>query len=111
MLNFAHLVPQIVDIKDAHQMSEVEHIQVLRESRALCDTLMTGFKGEKMNVAALGNMVPQLHIHHIVRSKDDAAWPAPIWGYQALTPLSTNQLKMRIEVLKQNVPDGLTFIV
>ena len=103
------LVRQIVDIKDAYQMSEVEHIQVLRESRALCTALMAGFKGEKMNIAALGNMVPQLHIHHIVRSENDAAWPAPIWGHQALTPLSAQQVKTRIKLLKQNRPDGLEF--
>ena len=38
------------------------------------------FKADKMNVAALGNVVPQLHIHHIVRYKTDIAWPAPVWG-------------------------------
>ena len=38
------------------------------------------FKGDKMNVAALGNICPQLHVHHIVRFKTDAAWPAPVWG-------------------------------
>ncbi len=109
------LVPQIADIKDAHQMSEAQHIQVLRESRALCTALIAGFAPKnlqaKMNVAALGNMVPQLHIHHIVRSESDAAWPAPIWGHQALTPLGVNQLKSRIDVLKQNAPDGLEFRV
>ena len=41
---------------------------------------MALFGGDKLNVAALGNMVPQLHIHHVVRYKADAAWPAPIWG-------------------------------
>ena len=38
------------------------------------------FRAHKMNVAALGNLVPQLHIHHVVRYRDDPAWPAPIWG-------------------------------
>jgi diadenosine tetraphosphate (Ap4A) HIT family hydrolase len=41
------------------------------------------FAGDKMNVAALGNMVPQLHLHHIVRFEGDPAWPAPVWGKQA----------------------------
>jgi diadenosine tetraphosphate (Ap4A) HIT family hydrolase len=42
--------------------------------------LMTAFAGDKLNVAALGNQVPQLHVHHIVRRERDAAWPRPVWG-------------------------------
>ena len=41
---------------------------------------MRHFSGDKLNVAALGNQVPQLHLHHIVRHEDDPAWPAPVWG-------------------------------
>ncbi len=44
---------------------------------------MDVFGGHKMNVAALGNMVPQLHLHHIVRFEGDPAWPGPVWGKQA----------------------------
>lgn len=38
------------------------------------------FRADKINIAALGNIVPQLHLHHVVRYKDDMAWPSPIWG-------------------------------
>ena len=41
---------------------------------------MQVFAGEKLNVAALGNVTPQLHIHHVVRYAVDPAWPGPIWG-------------------------------
>jgi len=101
------LVPQIDGIKDAHQMTETDHIQVLRESRALSVSLMAAYGGEKLNIAALGNMVPQLHIHHIVRAKTDAAWPAPIWGYQELTDLSEIEITERLDALKQQMPNGL----
>lgn len=101
------LVPQIADIKDAHQMSEAQHIQVLRESRALSVSLMDAFGGEKLNIAALGNMVPQLHIHHIVRAKTDAAWPAPIWGFQDLSPMTGLEITGRIDGLKRHMPQGL----
>lgn len=108
------LVPQIADIKDAHQMDEAMHIQVLRESRALCGALMAGFAPNnnhaKLNVAALGNMVPQLHIHHIVRSPGDAAWPAPVWGCQDLTPMSTDEIAARLDGLKRHKPDGLRMV-
>ena len=56
------------------------------------ELLMSLFNGDKMNVAALGNVVPQLHLHHIVRFKSDACWPKPIWGQQALTPYSDDEL-------------------
>lgn len=94
------LVPRIADIKDAYELSEVDHMQLTRESRALCEALMCAFLGEKMNVAALGNMVPQLHIHHIVRFASDPAWPGPIWGVQALRPLSEGEISDRIEKVK-----------
>ena len=42
------------------------------------------FRADKMNVAALGNMVPQLHFHHVVRYQNDVAWPKPVWGTPAV---------------------------
>ncbi|PHR91203.1 MAG: HIT family protein [Robiginitomaculum sp.] len=95
------LVPRVANIKDAHELDEQTHMQVLRESRALCAALMTAFVGTKMNVAALGNMVPQLHIHHIVRAPSDPAWPAPVWGVQPLTPLTEHQILERVQRLKR----------
>jgi diadenosine tetraphosphate (Ap4A) HIT family hydrolase len=61
-------------------MSESDQRQLMLESSALGECLMTALKGHKLNVAALGNMVPQLHMHVIVRYENDAAWPDPIWG-------------------------------
>lgn len=52
----------------------------MRESCYLARQLAQGFRADKMNVAALGNVVSQLHIHHIVRYRGDPAWPAPVWG-------------------------------
>ena len=107
------LVPQIADVKDAYQLSETQHMAVTGESRALCNALMSAFAPDtpqaKMNVAALGNMVPQLHIHHIVRSPADTAWPAPVWGHSALTPLTKAEAAARIAGLKLHMPQGLVF--
>ena len=50
------------------------------ESALLSRALTQAFAPDKLNVAALGNQVPQLHVHHIVRYKHDPAWPAPVWG-------------------------------
>ena len=54
--------------------------QLLDESCLLSGFLMDRYKGDKLNVAALGNQVPQLHLHHLVRYQGDPAWPAPVWG-------------------------------
>jgi len=94
------LVPRVPDIKDAYQLDLEDHQQLTEESRALCKALMAGFAGQKMNVAALGNMTPQLHVHHIVRFKTDPAWPGPIWGRQAMTPMSDAQVAVRTGILK-----------
>ncbi|MFQ5518607.1 MAG: HIT family protein [Mariprofundus sp.] len=74
------LVPQRADITEIHQLSESDQQQLMRESSLLAECIEKEFKADKINIAALGNMVPQLHIHHIVRYKTDPAWPGPIWG-------------------------------
>lgn len=58
------------------------------------------FKAEKMNVAALGNMVPQLHIHVIARYAGDPAWPGPVWGVVEPQPYSPETLEETIQSIK-----------
>jgi len=74
------LVPRRANVSELIDLNEADRTQLINEiasaSRALKD--ITGC--DKLNVAALGNMVAQLHVHVIARRKDDAAWPKPIWG-------------------------------
>ncbi len=58
------------------------------------------FKPQKLNVAALGNVVPQLHVHVIARFNDDIAWPRPVWGMATAQPYSPEELVRRIERLR-----------
>jgi diadenosine tetraphosphate (Ap4A) HIT family hydrolase len=74
------LVPQIEDVFEIHHLSESEQIQLIRESSRLSEVMTSLFDAHKMNVAALGNVVRQLHVHHIARFEEDIAWPHPIWG-------------------------------
>ena len=63
---------------------------------------MQAFAGDKMNVAALGNVVEQLHVHHVVRFKNDVSWPKPIWGQQPLTPYTEDELELiKAKILPQ----------
>lgn len=86
------LVPRRPGIREIHELSEGDQQQLLRESSVLGKGLMETFDGDKLNVAALGNMVPQLHLHHIVRHDGDPAWPGPVWGVQAPVPYSDAEL-------------------
>lgn len=77
---WAILVPRRVAAREIYLLDERDQEQLWRESAALSRALMSTFPGDKLNVAALGNLVPQLHLHHVVRRAQDPAWPAPVWG-------------------------------
>jgi diadenosine tetraphosphate (Ap4A) HIT family hydrolase len=74
------LVPRRADIKEIFELEVLDQQQLLKESSQLSQVLSKIFQADKLNIAALGNVVPQLHIHHIVRYQTDQAWPNPIWG-------------------------------
>ncbi|WP_017931717.1 HIT domain-containing protein [Robiginitomaculum antarcticum] len=99
------LVPRLEGVKDAYELSENQHGQLTVESRALCRAMMAVFRGDKMNVAALGNMTPQLHVHHIVRRAEDPAWPGAVWGHSPLTPMDANEIKTRSAALHKALAD------
>lgn len=87
------LVPQRENIREIYQLTKSEQAQLWSESAELSETLAQHFAADKINIAALGNVVPQLHVHHIVRYQNDPAWPAPIWGRLAAEPYSENELQ------------------
>ena len=79
------LVPERSGVSEIYQLPEAEQVQLMGESARLARALAEAFRADKLNIAAIGNLVPQLHVHHIVRYRNDAAWPAPVWGkYEAL---------------------------
>ncbi len=87
------LVPRREGIKEVFELDEADQRQLLQESSHLSETMHNIFQADKMNVAALGNMVPQLHIHHIARYKTDQAWPKPVWGMYEPRPYSNRALQ------------------
>ncbi len=74
------LVPRRTGAREIYELEDHDQQQLLKESSHLSQTLNQTFHADKLNIAALGNMVPQLHIHHIVRYLSDPAWPNPVWG-------------------------------
>mgnify|MGYP001954499102 CR=1 FL=1 len=93
------LVPKRNELKELHHLPMNEQQQFLVESQTINQTLEVLFTPDKINLGALGNMVPQLHIHHIVRKKSDAAWPDPVWGAVPPKAYKPNELSQRIDKL------------
>ncbi|MBP8925376.1 MAG: HIT domain-containing protein [Pseudomonadales bacterium] len=87
------LVPRRANVRELHELQEAELGMFWRESMLLGRMLMSHFRGHKLNVAALGNQVPQLHVHHIVRYEHDRAWPKPVWGVAPTLAYTEMQLQ------------------
>jgi diadenosine tetraphosphate (Ap4A) HIT family hydrolase len=87
------LVPQRDGIREIHELEADDQRLLLEESVRLGRFLEQEFRAHKLNVAALGNMVPQLHVHHIVRYSHDRAWPRPVWGLGEAIPYSPGGLE------------------
>ena len=108
LMNNAHLtwvilVPKRANIREWHELSKQDQLQLHAESIALGEALMDEFDGTKLNTGALGNIVPQMHLHHIVRFESDPAWPAPVWGNIANTPYQIDAAKEQIERIKNRL--------
>lgn len=74
------LVPRRVGVREIFELELCDQHQLVKESSQLSQVISRIFKADKLNIAALGNMVSQLHVHHIVRYETDQAWPNPVWG-------------------------------
>ncbi|HEX7883444.1 MAG TPA: HIT family protein [Afipia sp.] len=74
------LVPRRPDVVEIIDLGEVEQAQLTTEINRVARALKDITKPDKLNIAALGNVVPQLHVHIIARRTSDAAWPRPVWG-------------------------------
>ena len=80
------LVPKRADIREIIDLELRDRAMLYREMEAVMDAMKRLFSPTKLNVAALGNMVPQLHMHIIARFEDDQAWPKPVWSVGQRVP-------------------------
>ena len=103
------LVPKRADISEVFQLSETDQMQLWKETITLSTVLDRTFQADKMNVAALGNVVNQLHMHVIVRRVGDAAWPAPVWGKHPAKPYTPEEVARISAQLKSELTETFTF--
>lgn len=74
------LVPRVNNVSEIYQLTNNEQAVLMEEISSISKMLVELFRPDKINIGALGNVVPQLHIHIICRWKNDRAWPNAIWG-------------------------------
>ena len=98
------LVPRIAEARELIDLDADQRRQLTDEIDIAARAIRDVFRPFKLNVAALGNLVPQLHVHVIGRNQDDPAWPAPVWGRVAARPYTPEQLIERIARLQERLP-------
>lgn len=97
------LVPQRPRLTELHQLSESEQQQLLAASGQVSRLIEGYFAVDKLNVGALGNVVPQLHWHIVGRRRDDPCWPGPVWGCASGEPYPSGELERVIATLLEGI--------
>lgn len=101
------LVPKIIGLTEIFNLNDEQQYQLMIESNFVANKLNLLVQADKMNVAALGNVVSQLHIHHIARFMQDEAWPAPVWGKGQAMQYDEDEQKAVCQQLKLALRDLL----
>jgi diadenosine tetraphosphate (Ap4A) HIT family hydrolase len=93
-------VSEIIDLgaEQAALMNELAMVSRVLKDETRCD---------KLNVAAIGNMVPQLHIHIVARRKDDPAWPKPVWGAVPRRAYEAGAMERFVAAIRDRVASSL----
>jgi diadenosine tetraphosphate (Ap4A) HIT family hydrolase len=94
------LIPRIDNIKELYDLSESNRAQLDFETVEVSKFIQSSFKPEKINIASLGNIVPQFHVHIIARYMDDISWPNPVWGKFPFNKYKSDQSERLLKVSK-----------
>lgn len=101
------LVPKQANLREVYQLAEADQQRLIYESSFTAEQMVQLFSAQKMNVAAIGNVVEQLHLHHVARFTSDAAWPLPVWGIGDAQPYSDVAAKAMLSQLRRVLDDLL----
>src|SRR5215467_11501823 len=97
------LVPRLPGLVELIDLEENAQVQLLGEIAAAARSLKVLTECDKLNIAALGNQVPQLHVHVIARRRTDAAWPKPVWGVKPPLAYAESERTALLESLRQHL--------
>ena len=99
------IVPMQNGIVELHDLSPDDYDHLMALARTLGAHLHAHFGADKINTAAIGNIVSQLHLHIVVRHADDPAWPAPVWGHSPAIAFTDQERDERIALIRQILLD------
>jgi len=102
------LVPQREELQEIYQLSEADRQLFWDESNQLSLWMKHYFNFDKLNIAALGNVVNQLHLHHVGRTIGDPAWPNPVWGHRPAIPYLDKDVENLHRAIQVEFADRLT---
>lgn len=94
------LVPRRRGVSEIFELPEADQQRLWRESAQLARFMKQAFAADKLNLGVLGNLVPQLHLHHIARYQSDPAWPGPVWGHSRTQPYTGELLQQRLSLAR-----------
>ena len=86
------LVPEREGAREIHELTPADRAVLIEEIARVGEVMARLFQPDKLNVGALGNIVPQLHVHVVARFAADPAWPGPVWGSGAAVPYGNAEL-------------------
>ena len=95
------LVPRRPGLREFVDLEDNEQSLLLEEIRRCCELFKALHKPTKINIAMIGNIVPQLHVHVIARFRGDSSWPRPVWGVGEAVPYTKEDLQARVTRYKQ----------
>jgi diadenosine tetraphosphate (Ap4A) HIT family hydrolase len=101
------LVPK-VDCRELFELANDDQTRLLAEINALSGFLKTELGADKLNVAAIGNLVPQLHIHLVARRRDDFCWPGVVWGRPERQPYTPAEVERLRALVADRLAPGFT---
>lgn len=104
------LVPRRAATTEIFELTEAEQAQLAVETAKLAEGMKPALKADKINVAALGNVVAQLHVHVIARYVADPAWPGPVWGKVPAVEYRPEQLDALKDTLRALLPVTFTWV-
>lgn len=99
------LVPERENVSEIYELSDEDQLLLSKESNFLALILKNYFYADKINIAALGNVVPQLHMHHIARYHEDRSWPAPVWGKHEAVKYEEDELNKIFDVVNKAISE------
>ena len=101
------LAPRVADIREIHQLPKEDRLVLWEESLELSRAMERLWRPDKLNVAAIGNLVPQLHLHHVARYTHDETWPRPVWGIGEARPYDKDPAEAAIRDIRAELPSAL----